>query len=135
MARLTIRLLYAFFFLTITQQYSHAQVARVNIAPEDATNHFDPRNTLGAGIDRIATVGIDKMLTKPILDQVFTAGWQSVSYRLNTELSQEAWHWNPKGTWSLADERGYFVGSTDLKTAINHSDGFKLPRGSSSLTD
>jgi hypothetical protein len=135
MARLTIRLLYAFFFLTITQQYSHAQVARVNIAPEDATNHFDPRNTLGAGIDRIATVGIDKMLTKPILDQVFTAGWQPVSYRLNTELSQEAWHWNPKGTWSLADERGYFVGSTDLKTAINHSDGFKLPRGSSSLTD
>ena len=34
------------------------------------------------------------------MKQVLSAGWQSVTYRQNTELHVEAWHWNPHGTWS-----------------------------------
>jgi NedA-like, galactose-binding domain len=126
---------FAFLLAALSLGASNAQVIRVNITPGDATNHFDPRDTLGAGIDRIPTVAIDKMLTKPTLQKVFTSGWQPVSYRLNTELSQEAWHWNPEGTWSSPGKQGYFVGSPKPTGFIRHSFGYKLPRGSASLTD
>ena len=36
-----------------------AQVVKVDIAPAHATNRFVPKQTLGAGIDRIQTVAID----------------------------------------------------------------------------
>ena len=72
-----------------------AQVVKVDITPAHATNHFVPKQTLGAGIDRIQTVAIDKLMNKTIFDRVFTAGWQPVTYRQNTELAIEAWHWNP----------------------------------------
>ena len=127
---------FALLLATLIQGVSRAQLIRVDTAPEDATNHFNPRNTLGAGIDRIPTVGMDEMLgTQSALDKVFTSGWQPVSYRLNTELSQEAWHWNPEGTWSLPGHRGYFTGSAGPAGFIRHSYGFKLTRGSFRLTD
>ena len=71
---------------------STAQVVKVDITPDHATNHFVPKKTLGAGIDRIQTVAIDKLMNKATLDRVFTAGWQPVTYRQNTELAIEAWH-------------------------------------------
>src|ERR1700679_387939 len=77
-----------------------AQVVKVDITPTHATNQFVPKQTLGAGIDRIQTVAIDKLMNKTTLDKVFTAGWQPVTYRQNTELAIEAWHWNPDGAWS-----------------------------------
>ena len=66
------------------------------------TNHFVPNQTLGAGVDRIAADAIDKDLQQPNLGQALASGWQPVTYRQNTELAVEAWHWNPQGTWSEA---------------------------------
>jgi len=54
------------------------------------TNHFVPKETLGAGVDRIAADAIDKDLVQPNLDRALEAGWQPVTYRQNTELAVEA---------------------------------------------
>src|SRR5271157_5643229 len=72
----------------------------VEVDTTHATNHFVPKETLGAGVDRIAVEAIDKDLLQPTLSQTQASGWQPVSYRQNTELAIEAWHWNPQGTWS-----------------------------------
>ncbi|HKS73576.1 MAG TPA: hypothetical protein VJQ82_10300 [Terriglobales bacterium] len=91
-------------------------------------NHFVPRETLGAGVDRIPVQAIDSGLTQPALDQALSSGWQPVTYRQNTELAVEAWHWNPQGTWSDSRGRGYFTGSTTLGEPIRYSYGYRLPR-------
>ena len=92
------------------------------------TNHFVPKQTLGAGVDRIAVDAIDKDLQQPTLDQTLASGWQPVTYRQNTELAVEAWHWNPQGTWSDASGKGYFTGSAAPTEMIRYSYGYGLPR-------
>jgi hypothetical protein len=106
---------------------SGAQTIQVDITPDHATNHFAPNQTLGAGVDRIAQEAIDKGLAQPSLDRVLSAGWQPVSFRQNTELAVEAWHWNPQGTWSDASGKGYFVGSANPTEFIRYSYGYALP--------
>ena len=71
-----------------------------------ATNHFIPTETLGAGVDRIPGAAIDRDLVEPTLGQTLASGWQPVTFRQNTELAVEAWHWNPQGTWSDASGKG-----------------------------
>ena len=93
-----------------------------------ATNHFVPKETLGAGVDRIAVEAIDKDLRQPTLEQTQASGWQPVTYRQNTELAVEAWHWNPQGTWSDPSGRGYFTGSATPTEMIRYSYGYGLPR-------
>jgi hypothetical protein len=95
------------------------------------TNHFVPKETLGAGVDRIAVEAIDKDLQQPTLDQTLASGWQPVTYRQNTELAVEAWHWNPQGTWSIGNDasgKGYFTGSATPTEMIRYSYGYSLPR-------
>jgi len=104
-----------------------AQNIEVDITPSHATNHFAPSATLGAGIDRLATKTFDPLLTQPALNKILSSGWQTVSYRQNTELLVEAWHWNPEGSWSDPKGDGYFTGSTTLGKAIHMSYGYGLP--------
>lgn len=106
---------------------SAAQTIQVDITPTHATNHFRPNETLGAGIDRIAPEAIDSGLAQPNLARAMASGWQPISYRNNTELSIEAWHWNPQGNWSEPGEKGYFTGSTTPADPIRYSYGYSLP--------
>ena len=76
----------------------------------------------------MATGSVDVLFSPPVLEQVLSAGWGAVSYRLNTELHVEAWHWNARGAWSDPAGRGYFVGSAELAEPIRHSFGYPLPR-------
>ena len=121
-----------------------AQTIRVDITPSHATNTFKPTEALGAGVDRIPLAATDKIFTEPVLKKILSTGWQTVTYRQNTELYVEAWHWNPKGNWSEAGEKGYFVGDSEPTEFIRHSFGYPLPhagfsqpdgRGYSRLTD
>jgi len=82
-------LLVACFFLSVS---SVAQTIQVDITPARSTNRFVPNEALGAGVDRIPAEAIDKDLTPAALEKVFASGWQTVSYRQNTELAIEAWH-------------------------------------------
>jgi hypothetical protein len=104
-----------------------AQTIRVDTTPAHATNRFVPNETLGAGIDRIPVEAIDKDLVEPNVGRALASGWQPVSYRQNTELTVEAWHWNPNGTWSDPSGRGYFTGSATPTEVIRYSYGYALP--------
>src|SRR6202044_3800699 len=88
-----------------------AQTIRVDATPAHSTNSIVPNRALGAGIDRLPYGAADKLFVEPMIKQVLSAGWQPVSYRQNTELHMEAWHWNPAGTWSDPSGKGYFTGS------------------------
>jgi hypothetical protein len=112
-----------------------AQTIQVDITPAHSTNHFAPNETLGAGVDRIPAEAIDKDLVQPTLDKVFASGWQTVSYRQNTELAMEAWHWNPQGTWSDPSGKGYFTGSATPAEAIRYSYGYSLPHRGTTRND
>jgi hypothetical protein len=112
-----------------------AQTIRVDTTPDHATNTFRPTETLGAGVDRIPLAATDKIFSEPMIRQILSAGWQTVSYRQNTELYVEAWHWNPKGKWSESGEKGYFVGDATPSEFIRHSFGYPLPHQGLSRAD
>src|SRR5579863_2640282 len=122
-AKLTLTSLAAlpFFGLALAAQTVEVDTTR-------PTNRFVPKETLGAGVDRIAAEAIDKDLVQPTLGQTLASGWQPVSYRQNTELAVEAWHWNPQGAWSDPKGQGYFTGSATPTENIRYSYGYALPR-------
>ncbi|MBP1636578.1 MAG: Cellulase precursor [Acidobacteria bacterium] len=93
----------------------------MNASPGAGTETFVPSQALGAGIDRMGAAAVEKLFTRPAVERVLEAGWQTVSYRQNTELHVEAWHWNPQGTWSDPAGRGYFTGSATPGEPIEHS--------------
>ena len=123
----------------------------VDAAPSHVANSFSPFRALGAAIDRLRAPGggrganatapphkatraevekhVETILSGQPLKEILGAGWQTVSYRQNTELHIEAWHWNPKGTWSnAAKQEGYFVGSAEPgPEPIKHSWAYPLP--------
>ena len=90
-----------------------AQTVGVDTTPSRALP-FDPDKALGTSIDILAAKTFDKIYSEAILKESLSAGWGPISYRQNTELTFEAWHWNPNGTWSdAAHQSGYFVGSAE----------------------
>lgn len=119
----------------------------VDATPKHEVNTFSPVRALGGAIDRLrAGTGApgteesppmtkeevdrntDRLLSDPVLKEILGAGWQTVSYRQNTELTVEAWHWNAAGRWSNAEKKeGYFTGSKELGEAIRHSYAYPLP--------
>ncbi len=130
-----------------TPAASLAQKIVVDATPSHMANSFSPVRALGGAIDRLrAGTGApsagdrrpskeefegntDRLLTDPVLKEILGAGWQTVSYRQNTELMVEAWHWNARGTWSNAEkEEGYFTGSAEpTGEMIRHSWAYPLP--------
>ena len=111
----------------VIPKVSWAQVIDVDVTPSHVKKSFVPNQTLGAGIDRIPQAVIDANFNKATVDRVLEAGWGPVSYRQNTELYTEAWHWNPKGTWSDPSGKGYFVGDSNPTEMIRYSYGYPLP--------
>src|SRR6201984_1322405 len=95
--------------------------------PSHSTNSIVPAQALGAGIDRLPLGATDKTFIEPTIKQVLSSGWQTISYRQNTELHIEAWHWNPQGTWSDPAGKGYFTGSPTPSEPIRHSYAYPLP--------
>ena len=118
-----------------------ATAQTVEIDVSHPTNHFVPKETLGAGVDRIGVEAIDKDLLQPTLDRTLASGWQPVTYRQNTELAIEAWHWNPQGTWSEGGDgsgtsgKGYFTGSSTPTEVLRYSYGYALPRRGTTRND
>jgi hypothetical protein len=110
-----------------------AQTVRVDTS--SPVNAIDPRQSVGAGVDRIPVAAIDHDLTKEALAPVFESGWQPMTYRQNTDLVIEAWHWNPEGTWSDKAGQGYFVGSATSTGFIRHSFGYALPHRGTTRND
>jgi len=107
---------------------AQAQEVVVDADAAHVANTFSPVRALGAAIDRLPTGTPDRLLTHPVLKEILGAGWQAVTYRQNTELMVEAWHWNPSGTWSNpSKQEGYFVGDAEPTEMIRHSWAYPLP--------
>jgi len=117
----------------------------VDAAPSHAVNSFSPPRALGGAIDRLRGGATkeenekhtERLLTDPVLKELLGAGWGTVTYRQNTELMIEAWHWNSRGTWSnAAKQEGYFTGSAEpTGEQIQHSWAYPLPHRGATLGD
>jgi F5/8 type C domain len=100
----------------------------IHVDASHASNTIRPTEALGAGIDRLGYGAADKLYVPDTIEKVLSAGWQTITYRQNTELHMEAWHWNPNGTWSDPSGKGYFVGNAAPGAEpIRHSYGYPLP--------
>jgi len=114
--------------VVIVTSLAAAQKVTVDATPSHVANTFSPPRALGAAIDRLRTGTPEKLLVDPMLKEILNAGWGTVTYRQNTELMVEAWHWNPRGTWSNAEKQeGYFVGAAEPTEEIRHSWAYPLP--------
>jgi hypothetical protein len=110
-----------------------AQQVTVDVTPGHSTNTFSPLSAFGAGIDRDPPNSVQTLYDPSHVATMLTAGWGPISYRLNTELSIQAWHWNPIGSWSDPTGQGYFVGDPHSSGELKRSFGYNLPhRGTTS---
>src|ERR1700733_14775819 len=104
-----------------------AQSVFVDATPSRVVNTFSPLYALGSTVDRVPSNATDVFFRPDQIEQVLSAGWGVISYRQNTDLFVQAWHWNPMGTWSDPAGRGYFTGdATPTKEMIRHSYGYSL---------
>ncbi len=104
-----------------------AQTVLVDATPSHVVNTFSPLYSLGSTVDRVPSNATDMFFRPDQIKQVLSAGWGVISYRQNTDLFVQAWHWNPKGTWSDPAGKGYFTGdATPTKEMIRHSYGYSL---------
>ena len=115
---------------------AHAQTIRVDTSPSRAIA-FDPDKALGTSLDILPTVNFNEVFNESNLKESLSAGWGPISYRQNTELTFEAWHWNPNGTWSgPAHQDGYFTGSANPGAQpIRESFGYRLPHRGTTRSD
>jgi len=104
------------------------QTITVDITPTHVVNKFSPLRALGSTVDRVPSNATDVFFRPDQIQKVLSAGWGVISYRQNTDLFVQAWHWNPKGKWSDPAGRGYFTGDPNpTSEMIRHSYGYSLP--------
>jgi hypothetical protein len=105
-----------------------ANAQTITVDTTRAANTFRPRYALGSTVDRVPSNATDTFFRPDQIRQILSAGWGVISYRQNTDLFVQAWHWNPKGRWSDPAGKGYFVGDANpSKEQIRHSYGYSLP--------
>ena len=111
----------------ILVSHAPAQTINVDATPSHVVNTFSPLYALGSTVDRVPSNSTDPFFEPDQLKQILEAGWGVISYRQNTDLFVQAWHWNPEGTWSDPAGKGYFVGNASPgKEPIRHSYGYQL---------
>ena len=87
-------------------RFGKAQTITVDATPSHVVNTFSPLYALGSTVDRVPSNATDTFFRPDQIKQVLSAGWGVISYRQNTDLFVQAWHWNPKGTWSDPSGKG-----------------------------
>jgi hypothetical protein len=121
--------------LALTIPTAGAQTIRVDTTAEHAIA-FDPDKAMGSSMDILPAKELDIVYSGPVLKESLSAGWGPITYRQNTELTIDAWHWNPNGTWSDAKNKsGYFTGSAQLGEPFRRSYGYALPHRGSTRSD
>jgi hypothetical protein len=111
-----------------TSSSADPALVRVRAARTQIVNSFDPDKALATSMDIQSRKSIDKIYTPEDIKVCLSAGWGPISYRLHTPETIDYWHWNPNGRWTdEANQRGYFVGSSELAEPIRDSFGYSLP--------
>jgi len=107
----------------------------VTISLDAPANSFMP-SALGAGIDGHHAGEEKRMLSPANVKEMLTAGLKPISYRLRTELAVDAWHWNPRGSWSdAARKQGYWISDAHSAEPIQLCYGYHLPRRGDTLDE
>lgn len=110
-------------------RHEHEASIQIQYNPGRPANTFIPSQALGAAFDGHGEGDIDRMLSRSSISAMKSVGLKPLSYRLRTELGDEAWHWNPHGSWSdPAHHQGYWTSCTGTRSLINTSYGYFLPR-------
>ena len=100
----------------------------VSVAPGPAAHAFTAPQALGAGVDGLERGDVAEVYTPANVKAMRGVGFGALTYRLRTELGVEAWHWNPRGRWSVpAHRQGYWT-SDDDGPPIGTCNGYSLPR-------
>lgn len=108
---------------------SQNPLVTVTIDATRSVNQFIPSRALGAGVDGHEFGEVLKQLSPFNVAAMRAAGLKPLTYRLRTELAGEAWHWNPKGTWSdPRNQQGYWTSQAKPGAPIKLSYGYRLPR-------
>jgi hypothetical protein len=121
--------------LTIAGAGTVAQTVRVYLSPERAIR-FDPDKALGSSLDILPAKEFESVFSEAVVKESLSAGWGPITYRQNTELTIDAWHWNPQGKWSDEKEQsGYFTGSAEPMEFLRKSYGYALPHRGTTRSD
>ena len=123
-------------FLTLSSVAAlEAQTVHVDASAAKALA-FDPDQAMGTSLDILPKKDLDKVYSEPIIKEGLSAGWGPITYRQNTELTYDAWHWNPNGTWSdEKNKNGYFLGSAEPKEFLRESYGYRLTHRGTTRSD
>jgi hypothetical protein len=123
------------FILTAAISPALGQTVLVDVTPAHAIA-FDPDRAMGSSIDILQAKEFETIYSETVLKQSLSAGWGPITYRQNTELTINAWHWNPNGEWSdLKHKSGYFTGSAETAEFLRQSFGYKLPHRGTTRSD
>ena len=116
-------------------QAARAQTVHVDVTPGKAIA-FDPDKAMGTSMDILLAKELDAVYSEPVIKAGLSAGWGPITYRQNTELTYNAWHWNPIGKWS--DEKhksGYFVGDAEPSGFLRESYGYRIEHRGTTRSD
>jgi F5/8 type C domain/Glycosyl hydrolases family 39 len=112
-----------------------AQTIHVDVSAGKAIT-FDPDKSMGTAMDILPAKNFNTVFSEPAMKAGLSAGWGPITYRQNTELTYDAWHWNPEGKWSdKAHKSGYFVGSAVPTGFLRESYGYRLPHRGTTRSD
>jgi hypothetical protein len=114
---------------------SVAQTVHVDVNAGKAIA-FDPDKSMGTAMDILPAKHFDAIFSDPVIKAGLSAGWGPITYRQNTELTYDAWHWNPNGKWSDEQHKsGYFVGSAEPTGFLRESYGYRLAHRGTTRSD
>jgi hypothetical protein len=100
-----------------------AQAIRVVATPNHVVNKFSPPYAFSTTVGRVPSNATDTFFAPDQLKQTLEAGWGVVSYRQNTELFVEAWHWNPASTRTPSTATGQVFRLCHSSKSV----GFRIP--------
>lgn len=104
-------------------------VTSVTVDTTRVVRRVGPAPVLGGAIDAHDTGLVDALWNPAALRAMRGVGLTQLTYRLRTELSVAAWHWNPRGRWSdAAHAQGYWTSDDAAGPPILASAGYDLPR-------
>ena len=113
---------------------SQPVIISVDTTPAHRIQEIRPIRVFGTSIDVDETREVARHFSPAMIKLMLSTGLGTLTYRNNTELSIEDWHWNPAGQYSDApNQEGYWTSNPDVgATPIMDSFGYGLPhRGSS----
>jgi hypothetical protein len=90
---------------------------------------FSAEQAFGASIDGAGQSEIAPIFAPINVAAMRSEGFTEMSYRLRTELANEAWHWSPDGRWSdPAHQQGYWTSDDRADSDQLVTFGYRLPR-------